>query len=532
MDKKPSAKDVYDVNKKTGALILGANRLDDYATKFLSQYCKEALLRPMPLPVDRIIEDAGLTVQTASLSRDLDVFGCCLLLDGYVQVYNQDTDTYTPVAFPAGTLVFDPMSEWIYGEGCKRNTLIHEMLHWEKDRMYFRILDAKNKKAKEQLYPIMCRQSRTNYEPPSGKRTKRNEVQWLEWQAHRLAPRILMPKQTFIKKATELIEEVSSCDELIHQLAEFFIVSRGSVKIRLLEVGLESKLIQYTDYSDVFADINKSKEYIPLSRKDAFALLKSNVILEDWVETRGFVFVDGYFVLPDKKYVTAQNGQYHLTKLARTCLPQCAINITEQRLVTYKYIQEDLANYAVLFKTEPGEIDQRIIAFSPKMQSALQEGLDNADVVAAYRNARANLDSAYDDEEEKELLRKLGDEDCSLCNCLWYLIERRGWQNGLDLNENTLIHENYYGRIKNNQKSANKMESDTLMALCVGLGLRARLTEKVFDKSENRLHLYEEPDRTRFRIMEMFPGISITDFNRMLEASDLEPLGSKDRHAN
>ena len=230
MDKKPSAKDVYDVNKKTGALILGANRLDDYATKFLTQYCKEALLRPMPLPVDRIIADAGLTVQTASLSRDLDVFGCCLLLDGYVQVYNQDTDTYTPVAFPAGTLVFDPMSEWIYGEGCKRNTLIHEMLHWEKDRMYFRILDTKNKKAKEQLYPIMCRQSRTNYEPPSGKRTKRNEVQWLEWQAHRLAPRILMPKQTFIKKATELIEEVSSCDELIHQLAEFFIVSRAQLR--------------------------------------------------------------------------------------------------------------------------------------------------------------------------------------------------------------------------------------------------------------------------------------------------------------
>ena len=32
--------DVYDI-KKNGALVIGRNRLDDYATKFLSKYCKE-----------------------------------------------------------------------------------------------------------------------------------------------------------------------------------------------------------------------------------------------------------------------------------------------------------------------------------------------------------------------------------------------------------------------------------------------------------------------------------------------------------
>ena len=66
------------------------------------------------------------------------------------------------------------------------------------------------------------------------------------------------------------------------------------------------------------------------------------------------------------------------------------------------------------------------------------------------------------------------------------------------------------------------MESDTLMAICVGLGLRLRLTEKLFDKAERcKLHYYEEPDKTRIQIMETYPGISIYDFNRLLEVSGM-----------
>ena len=36
--------DVYDINKKTGALILGKNRLDDYAEKYLTEHYPNCLL--------------------------------------------------------------------------------------------------------------------------------------------------------------------------------------------------------------------------------------------------------------------------------------------------------------------------------------------------------------------------------------------------------------------------------------------------------------------------------------------------------
>lgn len=71
MTSKPTSSDIYDINRKTGALILGKNRLEDYATKYLTKHCKEALETPMPLPVEKILEDEKLTVKEVSLSKDL-----------------------------------------------------------------------------------------------------------------------------------------------------------------------------------------------------------------------------------------------------------------------------------------------------------------------------------------------------------------------------------------------------------------------------------------------------------------------------
>lgn len=527
MNKRLTPSDVFDTNPKTGALILGSNRLDDYASKFLAKYCKAALITPMPLPVEDILKAAKLTVETAALSKDLDVFGCCLLLDSYVEVYDAAKDEYAPRFYKAGTLLFDPESEWAYGEGCKRNTLIHEMLHWEKDLTYFKILDLKNKKAKERLYPIMCRQSRTNYMPPNGKNTKQNEVQWLEWQAHKLAPRILMPKDPFKKKALEILNsEIQSCDELVNQLSEFFITSRTSVKIRILEVGMTDAVANMSDYSDVFADINRTEDHVPISMEDAFQLLNNNAVFEEWIESRGFVYVDGYFVLPDKKYISFKNGQIHLTKFAKNNLPQCTINIQEQRFLTYKYQKEDFCNFAILYKTGPTEIDQRILAFNPRMQFQIQSGIDDKEVAATYKTAKDKL-IPYDEETEKELFRMIADENKTLCDCLWFLIQKKGWKYPLDFSEYTKIHENYFARIRDNR--ANNMQSDTIMAICVGLGLRLRLTEKIYSKSEHKLHYYEEPDKTRIRIMETYPCINIKDYNRLLIESHLDPLGTKER---
>lgn len=518
--------DIYDVNKKTGGLILGKNRLDDYAIKYLTQHCKEALETPMPIPVEKILADSKLEIKEITLSKNLDIFGCCLLLDGEVDVVDCETGDIKPEFFKAGTVLIDPAYAERYGDGAKRNTLIHEALHWEKDKTYFEILRLKNRDASEKLSPIMCRQSEVFYEPPEGKKTKANEVRWLEWQAHRLAPRILMPRDMFKKKALELISAGTSdlqsqygCDLLIEELSEFFKVSRSSAKYRLLEVGLDEKLKEFADYEAIYAE---NIDYQTLTVQEAFRLLNADNELREWITGGHFIYADGYFVLANPKYVMLEDGIPHITASGKKNLKRCVINIRSHKFTDYKYIQKDLRHLAYLCKTTEVDVDKRIYFFDPKFQGNF-ESLDPSESYAAVCE---NL-QGYDIEEEKELIKLLSNPDTTLCDCLTFLFNRRKWSYSSTFAEATELHVNYFGDIKNNKR--NNMGTDMLMAICVGLKLSLRITEKVFEKSDNKLNYYQDPDKTYIHILERFPGLPIADFNSILLAAGLNELGTQSK---
>lgn len=543
MPNKLTRSDIYDIDPKSGALIIGANRLDDYATIFLNQYCAKALTTPMPLPVEDMLRDAKLTVKTASLSQNLDIFGCCMLLDGYVRIYDVEKDDYVPTFYPAGTLLFDPDSEWAYGEGCKRNTLIHEMIHWDKDQTYFRILERKNRKAKEKLYPIMCRQSRRNFEPPSGKRTKQNEVEWLEWQANRLAPRILMPKDMFIKKAEEYLSgALDGCDALVDKLANFFQVSRTSAKIRLIEVGIGSSLTGMPDYAAVFDEF-KRRDYVAISVGDAFDLLSQNVVLEKWVETNNMVFADGYFVVADKKYVSIKNGELHLTRRAKTNLPACTLNICEQHIVSHRITEKDCEGYACLFHASG--VDQTMLLFHPAYQAEFKSFLDNAEWNEKMGKKPTELSTVTDsdiydavadsiftdyDEQQKKFIQMLSDPFTTLCQALWYWFDNHGLRYPDNFHAVTKLHKNYHTDIKNDAK--NDMGKEMLMAICVGCKFDLRMTQRVLRKRNIILDELQEPDRTYITILEKFPGTGIDVFNELLKRRNIKELGSKQNSKN
>ena len=530
--------DIYDINPKSGALIIGSNRLDDYATKFLAKYCEQALTTPMPLPVEKMLSDANLTVETASLSRNLDIFGCCMMLDGYVRVYDAEKDDYVLVFYPAGTLLFDPDSEWAYGEGSKRNTLIHEMIHWDKDQTYFRILERKNRKVKEEVYPIMCRQSRRNFEPPSGKRTKQNEVEWLEWQAHRLAPRVLMPKAMFIKKAEEFLrEQIDGCDALVDALADFFQVSRTSAKIRLIEVEIDKRLTEMPDYAAVFDEFRR-KEHGALSVEDAFDMLSQNVVLDNWVTTYNMVFADGYFVVADKKYVTIKDGKPHLTKRAKANLAACTLNICEQHIISHQIAEKDYEGYACLYHASG--VDKRMLSFHPTYQAGFKEFLDNVEWNEKTGKRPSEFSKVKDsdiydavadaifvdyDEQQKQFIRMIEDPFTSLCQALWYWFENRGPRYPESFNEATKLHKNYHTGIKNNAK--NDMGRDILMAICVGCKFDLCMTERVLRKQKIILDELQEPDKTYITLLAIFPGIKIEEFNELLKRRNIPELGSK-----
>ena len=124
-------------------------------------------------------------------------------------------------------------------------------------------------------------------------------------------------------------------------------------------------------------------------------------------------------------------------------------------------------------------------------------------------------------------MKMLGDPTTSLCNCLWFLMEKRKWNYPEQFNEKTELHKNYHGKIKNDK--CNNMKTNTLMAICVGLQLTLRIVEKIFAKSDNKLDYYKNPDMTYVHILESFPGISLMEFNDILESEKLPKLETKAR---
>lgn len=131
----------------------------------------------------------------------------------------------------------------------------------------------------------------------------------------------------------------------------------------------------------------------------------------------------------------------------------------------------------------------------------------------------------YNDAEECELKKMLGDPTTDLCQCLTFLMNKKGWNKAKDFAEHTGLNSAYFSRISNS--SYNHMGKKNLLSICVGLGLPLRIILDLFEKSEVKFQLYQDPDKTYARIIESKPGISLDDFDAILEEAGYETLGIK-----
>ena len=515
--------DVYDINKKTGALILGENRLDDYAEKYLTKHYPKALETPMAIPVEELAKESGLQIKEAQLSASSDVFACCVLVDGEVSIYDPATGECTPRFYPAGTILVDPTSEWSMGEGARRNALMHEILHWEKDRTFFQIHHARRAATGGSLAPMKSRVSTTFFTPSVKSRRKETELQWLEWQAHRLAPRVLMPRPTFTSAANDILDSSPnlSCSTLLDQLAAIFEVSRSAVKYRLLEVGLKSRIAKLADYERVYSFMDEGKEdFTALGYQDAAVLLSGHPRLRRWVQAGDYIFIEGYFVKNSTRYVRIDaHGTYRLKPAAKKSPAKAFLCI--QSVVTKDYVGLD-KDLDSLFHLEHRQgVDKRIIYIDPAHQ-ATPDGHDDQKVFAS---AAGTTNSILEDTARLDDI--VGDPHSSLCQTIANLLKYREVRYPRTFTERTDLHDALFNRIQND--TVPTMKRETLMALAIGLGLNAYATIKLMEKAQIHLNRDMRPDSVYLLMLERFPGISIYNANGILEAHGIEPLGSKSR---
>ena len=74
-----------------------------------------------------------------------------------------------------------------------------------------------------------------------------------------------------------------------------------------------------------------------------------------------------------------------------------------------------------------------------------EQGTQIHDPEKAYQAFSKSI-SSYDEDTEIELVKMIGDPTKSLCDCLWFLMEKRNWSYPDTFNSETGLHKNYHGR--------------------------------------------------------------------------------------
>lgn len=220
---------------------ISKEQFDAAAERFLQDTCKEALVRPMPVPIMQIARTVlKLRVLTEyRLSEDFSILGMCCFTNGVVDVYDKDEDEFRELQVRAGTILIDPDTYFMRNLGCFDNTLSHECVHWHDHRLYHFAMAAKEKEMS-----VACR-CPVEQKAELTQSTWTDE-DWMEWQANGIAPRILMPKKTFPKQIEIIKRDIVKVDGLHHLAdkaiircaADFFKVSVQSATIRVEELGL------------------------------------------------------------------------------------------------------------------------------------------------------------------------------------------------------------------------------------------------------------------------------------------------------
>ena len=213
------------------------DQFDDVATEFLTEYCPEALQHPMAVPImDIARHKMGLRIITRfRLTEDFSVYGMMCFTSGPIPVYDKEEDEFRDIKVRRGTILIDKDVLEERNIGCLHNTVAHECVHWYKHRNYHLYNNGVgNDKAVVYRYPIV--------ERDEAFQTEWDDEDWMEWQANGIAPRILMPQQTFETAVEQICVDIDRRRTprwyIIERLAALYEVSKQSAGIRCDELGI------------------------------------------------------------------------------------------------------------------------------------------------------------------------------------------------------------------------------------------------------------------------------------------------------
>ena len=471
----------------------------------------------------KLAGNMGLAVKDVRLSRGHRIRGELYLHDATIKYYRDDgTEDYMDVK--AGTILYDSVAcgtpERI------EETIIHECVHYEEHFLFYKLQREYN----DNIAFLACMDSRYADDTPEdayeqwledeemkepdfssagGERKERTGVEWAEWQARELTPRVKMPGTQTKTKIKSLIQWYSryphnSLAELyariIPELARFYGVSWTTAKIRMIELGYEDAkgARNFVNGSYVPPYTTSTGRIAPgtsydISIDDARRLYETDPVFKAVSDEGRFVYAESHYCLDDPRFIWKDGNGYHLTDDARKSVDRCCILfIIGSRSRGSRYDKDALHNddwkndpIAVALAALPIEAHLNPAAYKAKLVAGLPASFGET---LAYHRKQEGL-------SQEQLAELLG------------------------VNRVTV------GRYETAKKPA--ITKQMIARIGVEFHLRGEYTDDMMDKAGLSLDMNDEKDCNLKHViyyMYMFP---VEVGNRFLAEHDCLPLGGR-----
>ena len=490
--------------------VMNKNELDEIAEQFLRTHYKKALLEPTWIDPIELAKGMGLTVRYEHITKDGSVFGRSYFCDCQADLYNPQTDEMYQELIPAGTILVDKKTAFLSVLGSVHNTIVHECVHWDKHKKAFALVRLYD----NSLSNIGCKV----VGGIAG--NHRDSVDWMEWQANALAPRIQMPISMFKKKVEQLISKyrremklydmIDIIEPIIDELVMTFGVSRLAAKIRMLDAGYEEAAGAFIYVDDHYVKPHKvTKGYLAknqtfsISARDAIVESKFNPELAATLADNEYVFVDSHFVLNTPLYLeTDECGDLALTHYARNHMDECCL-VFELKIKTS--VTEHYHTECFLNRDKSSDITFEA-HYSEKNNGAknqVQMIKDyNADMLSIAKTLPMNFSGSLD--------ALIG----------WAEMTEEELAEAADMSEKTIQ------RLRNTEPD--NVTIETVMQLCIGMKLPPVLSACLLKASGKSFMMTEQHIMYQFLLNSCY-HMSIFDCNEMLTAQGLKPLGRQNR---
>lgn len=496
--------------------VIRRDGFDREAENFLKEYYPEALAEPKRVDVSTIVERMGLKVREVHITRNGAAFGKIFFADMETEYFDANDRIFRKINVEKGTIFVDPAIYFMRNVGSRNNTVIHECVHWYKHKKFhdfMRLFDANAEF-------VICRTNETRRA-----KDKWTPLDWMEWQANGIAPRILMPASMTMRKIDELIyknktafpnqTELQMLESVIFELADFYGVSNLSAKIRMLDLGYEKAVGVHTYVEDRFIT-NYQFQQGALQQNQTFVISPSDYCYEYMVNPKftklidsgRFIYLDGHVCINDAKYIRRQSdGCLDLTDYATEHIDECCLIFDIKVSPNSKYGTMEYMRDA-MFKNVAKE-EERFASFNQSRHNDLIER-------TAEGLARIRADANWEQDVLENMPR-------TMQKSLQFVIAKRN-TDSKELSIRTGIDDRQIRRWVDEGK---KISGKNFVAMCIGLNLSPSISKMMSEMVDGSLGRNSEEEKAYRILLNSMYNHDIRECNAFLVSMDLDPLTSE-----